>query len=91
MTLSFKLLVAALLFCAAVGAVAGESEFTQYLGHQVTVNACNQTIYTGTMVAEWPTTIVVREECTPMIGNVTLRKSCIIWIREGYDCVGAEK
>lgn len=65
----------------------GTSEFTQYLGHNVTVNACNQTIYQGTMVAEWPTSIVVQEKCTPEIGNVTIKKSCVVWIHNGYDCL----
>ena len=64
------------------------SEFTQYLGQNVTVNACNLTVYQGTMVAEWPTTIVVQEKCNPEIGNVTIKKSCVIWIRQGVECLG---
>ena len=91
MTSSFRILAAILLISSAVGLALGASEFTGYLGHDVTVNACNQTVYQGTMVAEWPTTIVVQEKCTPGIGNVTIRKNCIIWIREGFDCTGAEK
>jgi hypothetical protein len=88
MTNHFRLFAAVLLISIAIGIASGTSEFTQYLGQNVTVNACNLTVYQGVMVAEWPTTIVVQEKCNPEIGNVTIKKSCIIWIRQGYTCLG---
>jgi hypothetical protein len=69
-----------------IGAASGMDEFSQYLGKNVTVDACNLTAYEGTMVAEFPNAIVLKEICNPELGNVTIKKSCIVWIHEGIEC-----
>ena len=74
------------LFCIIAAAVA-DDEFTHYLGKNVTINACNVTVYQGMMIEDWPEHIVIKELCNPELGNVTLKKSCIISISEGFECI----
>jgi len=70
-------------------------EFSKYLGHEVSINACNQTVYQGIVTENWassggviPGHIVLKEMCNPELGNVTLSKLCIVYIHEGYTCKG---
>jgi hypothetical protein len=80
------ILFLAVLFCTIATAIA-EDEFTPYLGENVTVNACNVTAYQGMLIEDWPEYIVIKELCNPELGNVTIRKSCIISIRMGFECI----
>lgn len=70
-----------------IALAASDSEYAQYLGKNVTINACNVTVYQGMMIADWPDNIVIKELCNPEFGNVTIRKSCIISIRMGFECI----
>ncbi len=81
-----KALFLAMLVCTIAAAVA-EDGFNQYLGKNVTVNACNVTVYQGVMVQDLPAFIVIKELCNPELGNVTINKNCIISIREGFECI----
>ncbi|MDD1748416.1 MAG: hypothetical protein LUO89_00935 [Methanothrix sp.] len=76
----------AVLFCIIAVAVA-DDEFAHYLGENVTVNACNVTVYQGMMIENWPENIVIKELCNPELGNVTIKKSCIVSINEGFECL----
>ena len=80
------ILFLAMLFCTIAPTVA-KDEFTPYLGENVTVNACNVTAYQGMLIEDWPEHIVIKELCNPELGNVTIKKSCIISIREGFECI----
>lgn len=62
-------------------------EYSKYMGQNVTVNACNLTAYQGVMIEWWPNSIVIKEMCNPELGNITIKKSCIIWIHTGYICL----
>jgi hypothetical protein len=69
----------------AIGLAAAD-EYSQYLGQNVTVNSCNVTAFEGTMIENFPDYIVIDEICNPELGNVTIRKDCIIWVHLGVDC-----
>ena len=69
-----------------IGIASGMDEYSQYLGQNITVNVCNMTAYEGTMVAEFPDAIVIKEICNPELGNVTIKKSCIVWVHECVEC-----
>jgi hypothetical protein len=71
-----------------IGFAAGQQdEYYQYLNKEVTVNTCNITAFEGEMIAWFPESIVIREICDPSVGNITIKKSCIIWVHEGVSCV----
>ena len=74
-----------------IGMASGLDEYSQYLGQNITVNACNMTAYEGTMIANWPDAIVINEICNPEMGNVTIKKNCIIWIHAIVDCSGGDR
>lgn len=74
-----------------IGMASGLDEYSQYLGQEVTVNSCNMTAYEGVMIADWPEAIVIDELCNPELGNVTIKKSCIVWVHEGIDCNGGDR
>jgi hypothetical protein len=63
-------------------------DFGQYLNRPVTANVCNETVYQGILTSENTNFITILEKCTPGIGNVTIRKSCIVSMKEGYECLG---
>ena len=77
----------AVLLCAGLAAAQPFDEYSQYLGKNVTVNVCNQTVYQGQVVELWVNSIVVRELCDPELGNVSIKKSCIVSIIEGFQCI----
>jgi hypothetical protein len=76
----------AVFFCI-IAATVADDEFTYYLGKNVTVNACNVTVYQGVMIDDWPEMIVIKELCNPELGNVSIRKNCIVSITEGVECI----
>lgn len=38
------------------------------------------------MTEWWNDSIVINELCDPSIGNITIKKSCIVWIKNGFVC-----
>jgi hypothetical protein len=78
--------IATILAIVLTGIAFGEDEFTQHLGKNVTVNVCNMTVYQGNMTEWWNDSIVINELCDPSIGNITIKKSCIVWIKNGFVC-----
>jgi hypothetical protein len=78
--------IVAILAIVLTGIAIGDDEFNQYLGKNVTVNICNMTIYQGNMTEWWNDSIEINELCDPSIGNITIKKSCIVWIKNGFIC-----
>ncbi len=64
-----------------------EDLFAQYLGTSVSVQVCNSTIVQGTLINNTKDSIVVRDLCTPKVGNVLIKKSCIVMVYQGSDCI----
>ena len=77
-------------------------QYSTYLGHEVSVNVCNQTVYQGVLIENWKEPIdqcndtsisghiVLREICTPRLGNVSIEKCCIKYIHLTFNCSVAE-
>jgi hypothetical protein len=78
----YLILIVILLFTG----LAAADEYSQYLGQNVTVNSCNVTAFEGTMIENFPDYIVIDEICNPELGNVTIRKDCILWVHSGVEC-----
>ena len=76
-----------ILLCGIAFANNDTDNFIQYIGQNVSVNVCNLTMYQGILINDFPDTIVIREVCNPELGNVAIRKSCIIAIRSGCQCI----
>jgi type 1 fimbria pilin len=60
-----------------------------YLNKDVTALICfedGQAYIQGKMVECTNETISIDEKCDPELGIVTVKKCCVYWIREGYDC-----
>jgi hypothetical protein len=76
-----------LLLFTSISLVTANDEYSQYLGMNVTVQECNVTVWQGIMTQWFEDSIVIKEMCNPEFGDVTVKKSCIVWIHDGYECL----
>ena len=76
----------AILFGICLIGIAGADQYDKYLGENVTVNMCNMTAFEGTLIENGLDYIVLHEVCDPELGNVTVQKSCIVWVHECVEC-----
>lgn len=53
----------------------GSDLFASYLGTNVSVKVCNQTIVQGVLVNDTADYLVIHDQCTPEVGNVLINKN----------------
>jgi hypothetical protein len=81
--------ILALMLCVTAGIAQSDDQYCEYLNKDVTALICfedGQAYIQGKMVECTNETISIDEKCNPELGIVTVKKCCVYWIREGYDC-----